>query len=691
MFLSELTFPVSDIEGIGSAASRDLSNLGIYNVAQLLRHYPVRYEDRITRVPLSHSSPENPALTVATVVNQGTFPWKGGMALKIIIEDQSASASMLCFGRNFLGKKLSVGKKIWICGPFTRNQYGEIQSGTFVFENYNEDVAPVNFGLILPVYPLAGKLSQSLLRKSIQFAIDKYALRLYDELPISILAQRNISHKTLGIKEIHFPSSIKNAMMIRQELIFEELYHLQIAVIKRQVSTRSMSPNARQWNTTISQKLESKLPFQFTPDQKQVLRDIQEDMSTPGTMLRLIQGEVGSGKTLVAFMACLFVIGAKRQAAFMAPTELLARQHADNAGKVLSPLGVKVAFLTGEVSGSSRNSLAKALAAGEIDLVIGTHALFSSDIVFHDLALAIIDEQHRFGVEQRRALTEKGLAPDILALSATPIPRTLALTAFGDMDVSSIKTMPKGRKPIETHLTRLGNERKVYDFVRKELQAGHRAYFVYPLIEESEKTNMKDAESMHHILGKDIFPDFKGALIHSRKSEEEKRQIMGDFREGLLNYLVATSVVEVGVDVPEATCMIVEHAERFGLSALHQLRGRVGRGNNASWCFLIYNEPLTDEGKQRLLTMKNVTDGFKLAEEDLKIRGPGDMAGVKQSGFLRFTIANPVRDIDLLLEARKEAQVTLSKDPHLLENDNRKLGELFRLHPPFDENLLCTM
>ena len=380
-------------------------------------------------------------------------------------------------------------------------------------------------------------------------------------------------------------------------------------------------------------------------------------------MLRLIQGEVGSGKTLVAFIACLGVIAANRQAAFMAPTELLARQHADNAARLLEPLGVRAAFLTGEVTGASRRALTDALAAGEIDLAVGTHALFSTGVIFRDLAMVIIDEQHRFGVDQRRALAEKGQFPDILALSATPIPRTLALTAFGDMDVTSIATMPKGRRPIETHLARIGNETKVYDFVRWELADGHRAYFVYPLIGESEKTDLKDAENMFSHLSTQVLPGFRGALIHSRIAEEEKRRIMGDFRDGNLDYLTATSVVEVGVDVPEATCMVVEHAERFGLSALHQLRGRVGRGSIQSYCFLVYHEPLTDDGKSRLMTMKNTSDGFALAEEDLKLRGPGDMAGVKQSGFLRLSIANPVRDLPVLMEAREDARRVLNVDP----------------------------
>ncbi|PIE03942.1 MAG: hypothetical protein CSA76_06860 [Spirochaetales bacterium] len=395
----------------------------------------------------------------------------------------------------------------------------------------------------------------------------------------------------------------------------------------------------------------------------------------------------------MAFLAALGVIAAGHQAAFMAPTELLARQHADNAARLLSPLGVKTAFLSADVPSSARRLLTQSLAEGEIDLLIGTHALFGEDVHFAHLALAVIDEQQRFGVEQRRLLAAKGpenKPVNILALTATPIPRTLAMTAFGDMDISAIHTMPAGRLPVETHLARMGNESKVYEFVRRELEKGHQAYFVYPLIEESEKSSLKDAENMHAFLSEKIFPDVPSALLHSRIEEEEKRRIMQNYRDGRIRILVATSVVEVGVDVSQATCMVVEHAERFGLSALHQLRGRVGRGKEQSYCFLVYNEPLSEEGKQRMRVMKEISDGFLLAEEDMKMRGPGDMAGTRQSGFLKLTIADPVRDISVLVEAREKARELLKKDPGLLNPENALLRDLLDTAAPFDENLLAA-
>jgi len=689
VFLGELTFPVTDIAGVGPAASRALAGLGIVNIAGLLRHYPLRYEDRKNPVPLAGSSAENPAVTIATVRRHEDMRWKRGRALKVIVADDSDEAALLCFGRNFLASKLPPGRVIRLTGPFERNRFGELQSGSFTFEDFDENRPSREFDRILPVYPLANGLTQGLLRKAVGTALERYGVGLRDELPADRLRVRGFPGKVRCLRDIHFPEDLDDAERARSALVYEELFHLQVTVARRSLD-RPLRHGGTSWDPSLVDRLASSLPFRLTDDQRSALADIQGDLGADRAMNRLLQGEVGSGKTLVAFMAALGVIGAGRQAAFMAPTELLARQHADNAATLLEPLGVRVAFLTGDVAAASRRRLVDALEAGELDLVVGTHALFGEDVRFHDLALAIIDEQHRFGVRQRRAISEKGRQTDVLALSATPIPRTLALTAFGDMDVSSIRSLPAGRRPVETHLARMGNESKVYEFVRRELAAGHRAYFVYPLIEESEASSLKDAEGMSEHLSREVFPEFRLALVHSRVPEEDKRRIMEDFRRGELDLLVATSVVEVGVDVPEASCMVVEHAERFGLSALHQLRGRVGRSDIPSFCFLVYAEPLTDDGKRRLMTMKDTHDGFALAEEDMRMRGPGDMAGVRQSGFLKFRIADPVRDLDVLLEARDDAFALIRQDPGLLDSGNRDLRDLLTICPPFDEDLTAT-
>ena len=356
------------------------------------------------------------------------------------------------------------------------------------------------------------------------------------------------------------------------------------------------------------------------------------------------------------------VVDAGGQCALLAPTELLARQHAENAARLLEPVGVRLAFLTGAIGSSGRTQLLHELKAGNIDIVIGTHALFSNGVSYRNLKLAVIDEQHRFGVLQRSAILDKGvecspdrLPPHLLMMSATPIPRTLALSVFGDLDVSVIRTMPPGRKPVITHLAAHGNERKVYDFIARELAAGHQAYFVYPLIEDTDNASLKSAQTMYEELTTGIFPGTPAALIHSRIPEDEQRAVMERFRSGEIRILVATSVVEVGVDVANATCMVIEHADRFGLSALHQLRGRVGRGELQSWCFLVYSKNLTEDGKARLRVMHETTDGFLIAEEDLRIRGPGDIGGIQQSGYIAFNLADPVRDAAILETARYAA------------------------------------
>ena len=374
----------------------------------------------------------------------------------------------------------------------------------------------------------------------------------------------------------------------------------------------------------------------------------------------------------------------------MAPTELLARQHAENAARLLEPIGVRIAYLSGNIKTDGRIALLEAMAGGEVDLVVGTHALFSENVVFANLGLVVVDEQHRFGVFQRAALMRKaeGSPPDLLLMTATPIPRTLALTAFGDLDISTIRTMPEGRLPVETHLARDGNEEKVYEWVEREIRKGKQAYFVYPLIQQSETVNLKDAEGMYERLKAEVFPEFRLGLIHSRLPEDTKRETMQNFVSGDLDILVATSVVEVGVDVPNATCMVVEHAERFGLSALHQLRGRVGRGSDQSYCFLVYAEPLTEEAKRRLKIMKDTSDGFRIAEEDLDIRGPGELTGFRQSGYLELGIADIVRDFDTLVSARDDVTEIIREDPGLLDPGNAPIRDVLGRVPPYPSDTL---
>ncbi|HUX12480.1 MAG TPA: ATP-dependent DNA helicase RecG [Spirochaetia bacterium] len=684
MYLSELSTPVAHLKGVGPAVQADLKNLGIITVRDLLLHLPRDFEDRTHVTPLSaafsaaSSSTATPAQinTVAYVEGHEFIGGGRNRTLKVRVRDESASAYLVCFGRNFLANKLAPGTKIYLAGPFSY-RYGQLQSASFDFEPWSQE--PGRFSGIMPIYPLSGRLAQPLLRKLILQALRQYANNLGDEIPADFRTRRSLPDLPAALQSAHLPLSLEAAVSAREALAYYELFLLQFAAGRRAVErkkdlrTRNLIlPGATAATGRLQKRIMARLPFDLTEDQLRVVESHRAALARGDRVAMLLQGEVGSGKTLVGFLMCLPYVENGFQVVFMAPTELLARQHAESAARIIEPAGVRLAFLSGGLKGAARERLLSALAKGEIDLLIGTHAVFTGTVVFKDLRFVIVDEQHRFGVAEREAIMSKGNDPDSVMMSATPIPRTLALTVFGDLDLEEIRTMPKGRKQVQTHLARQGNEQKVYDWVRREILAHHQAYFVYPLIEQSEKLDLLDAESMYANL-KHILPDARIGIIHSRVPEEDKLNTMELFENGKLDVLVATSVVEVGVDVPNATCMVIEHAERFGLAALHQLRGRVGRGNAQSYAFLVYSDALTDEGKQRLKIMLNENDGFRIAEEDLKLRGPGDIAGVQQSGYLRLRVADLSRDMQLMLLAREDAFELLAADPGLLLPENAAL------------------
>lgn len=687
MFLNELSLPVNRIKGIGAQTSKDLKNLGIINIKHLLTHFPVRYEDRLNIQPIKNGIKSGYINTKAKVIEHSYIGFGSKKTLKVIVEDKTGYISLLCFGRNFLEKKLAKGKEIYLYSNSLQYKFSELQTSSFDFEEITEE-PPKEFGVLLPIYRLSGNLSQHNLRKYILQGIENYASNIDNELPDNLKDKKSFLDKRDSLKNIHFPKDNQSLEKAQKSLIYEELFHLQM-VSGRKILKHSLKKREnRDLPSNLQKRLIEKLPFNLTKDQDNAINDILKDLNSNKKMNRLIQGDVGSGKTLVALLAALPVIEAGGQVALMAPTELLAKQHSEKAYELLNSIGVRTAFISGNIKNSSRDLLLTHLKQGNIDFIIGTHALFTQDVEYKNLELVIVDEQHRFGVNQRLALAEKGDTPDMLLMTATPIPRTLTMTLFGDLDVSTIKTMPMGRKRIETHLVRVGNEYKVYDFIFNELSKGRQCYFVYPLIEQSEKLQLKDAESMFKHL-QEIFKGYNLGLIHSRVDEEIKESTMENFNSGKIDILVATSVVEVGVDVPNATVIVIEHAERFGLSALHQLRGRVGRGEFQSYCFLSYSNILTDEGKKRLLTMKDISDGFEISREDLKLRGPGDVAGVKQSGFMNLAIANLSRDFDTLKEARKDVFSLLNSDPGLIDDGNKNLRELYSTCPPFNDDFIA--
>lgn len=710
MFLNELKVTVESLAGVGPATAKQFAKLNIFTVADLLSVYPRDYDDRTKKVTLAEFSQHPKVHTICKVVAHSWFGYGKMKTLKIEITDGTANAFLIAFNRSFLEKSLPVGSIISVTGRF-EIKYNEIQSTAFEASRLAYDgtladyiSAPVPDSALYPVYPLTEGLSQKNYRKTLGAALKAYGKTISDELPQEIIQERKLLPKQQALLQIHMPKNLEEVEEARRTLIYEELYQFEYKMALRALRHRGTLPSDKEvkesrevtkeeFHDSLSprqKQLASRLTFELTPDQMKAIMDINADIDRsqvefnammnrefgtagenerpPFNMQRLLQGDVGSGKTLVSFFACLRTIDYGGQCALLAPTELLARQHAENAAKLLESVNIKAAFLTGNLKSAGRENLVNALRDGNIDLVIGTHALFSRNVSYKKLQLAIIDEQHRFGVAQRESIIDKGRVsfgatahtPDVLMMSATPIPQTLALTAFGDLDVSLIKTMPKGRKPVKTLLTVMGNERNVYEAVRKELNAGHQAYFVYPRIgEETEDSDndksLKAAEEMYDFLSNQVYPGITCALIHGKVTEEEQKKILEDFSKGKTKVLIATTVVEVGVDVGNATCIVVEHADHFGLAELHQLRGRVGRSDLQSYCFLIYGKNITEEGKARLKALHESTDGFYIAEQDLKLRGPGEISGTSQSGYLTLAIADLARDKEILKIARYDA------------------------------------
>ena len=724
MLIGEIQTPVSNLYGAGKTTVEQLNRLGVSTVGDLLRLWPRAWEDRSRYNTLSEWNTFHKLNVPVTVMDQQWFGYGRMKTLKLIVCDsEGVRGELACFNRPFLEKAFPEGTKALVYGSFSV-KYGAIQSSSFDIEQY--DTAERR---VLPVYPLTQGLTQTKLRKLIEQALNSYARGIDSELPAEVLNKYGYPDKRTVLFAMHRPASMQEAENARTALIFEEFFLYEAAVGMRALERRGVLPRTpgakgqggvfpaptangdgqaagdgqataaqagasedtaqlaaaeagvqsaqdtlRYEYSPLQKELLSRLPFTLTVDQQAVTAEINADLDGTAPAARLIQGDVGSGKTLVAFLACLKVIEGGGQAALMAPTELLARQHADNAAKLLEPLGVRLAFLTGNLKAAGRSQLLQQLASGNIDLIIGTHALFSAQTAYKNLRMVVIDEQHRFGVLQRSAIIQKGIdsadkTPHFLMMSATPIPRTLALSMFGDLDISVIKTMPPGRKPVITYIAPQSKAEKVYYFIGQDILAGKQAYFVYPIIEDSDTLSLKSAEDMFAELTRD-FPNHRVALLHSKVPEDEARAIMQEFREGTIHILVATSVIEVGVDVPNATCMVIEHADRFGLSALHQLRGRIGRGSDQAYCFLLYGKNITETGKARLKVMASTTDGFVIAEEDLKLRGPGDIGGVEQSGYCGFELADPIRDFALLEKARAAAFEMLAAQRGLTQRDS---------------------
>lgn len=682
MNLSQLrSISVASLTGVGPKAEEAYNSLGIKSIADLILFIPKGYQDRTGRICIGRQTPGGIwTNTVVKVLSKSRFG-KGLKSVKVLVQDteNGVRGELLGFNRPFLDHVLYPECYYHLYANqmpgdgFKRPQFSQFEVKQ-IPEEFIENASLVTNGGILPVYPLAGCLTQKIIRRDIKNALSRVSA-IEDNLPSYIMEKYHLMDRDTAIRKIQMPDTDQDIKDARRTLGFAEVFYLQL------MSQRKPKTKLRDQKQNVVYKEETdfinSLEFELTDDQKKVLDEIRKDMSSSKSMNRLLQGDVGCGKTLVAWVSAIHAIAQGSQVAFMAPTELLAKQHAQGAAKLFENTNIRIAYLDGQVHGKPRATLLRELEQGNIDLLIGTHALFSSDVKYKNLGYIIVDEQHRFGVEQRKSLFEKGQNPDILLMTATPIPRTLALTVYGNLNVSTIKSMPVGRLPIKTFLVRSNQREDMYRAVGTELERGHQAYFVYPRIEntddnsgeEAERKALLDVNTMYQYLS-DKYPKFRGALIHSRLDEDEKIRVLNEFTEGKIRFLVSTSVVEVGIDVPTATCMVVEHADTFGLSALHQLRGRVGRSTLQSWCFLGFEDTISDDGKKRLSVLKRTNDGFEIAEEDLKIRGPGEITGLRQSGFNNLKYADLEKDLNMMVMARDEVSKILAQDPGLINLEN---------------------
>jgi ATP-dependent DNA helicase RecG len=674
-----LDTPVTYLKGVGPARSDALRRLGIITAGDLLFHVPHRYEDASTVTPIKALEPGMHGTVIGTVISKGIIPTRKGLRIfQAVLRDETGMIEVSWPGQPFLDRTISKNDVLLVTGNVRFFHGRQLQPREYI--NLGDDENGTAEGRVLSVYPATEGLSFKVIRSIIDAHLDALLPLVTEYLPRDVLA----TSETPGIREalrmVHRPTSIAEAMAGRSRLAFEELFFVQLL----QQRAKELARERRSGITFVNKrelttKLREHLPFQLTGAQVQAIRDVFADMCSDRRMQRLLQGDVGSGKTIVALFAALLAIENGFQAAIMAPTELLAEQHVRTTTRLLEPLGIEPILLTGSLPARDRKAIANRLAGFEPVLVVGTHALVQNTTEFAKLGFAAIDEQHRFGVEQRKALGAKGESPDVLLMSATPIPRSLALTLYGDLDLSMLDERPPGRLPITTALRRESARARVFQFIERQLEQGRQAYVVYPVIEESEKTDLKAATTMYEMLASGPFANRRVALLHGRIPTAERDEIMRRFRDRELDMLVATTVIEVGIDVANATVMLIEHPERFGLSQLHQLRGRVGRGADESYCILLGD--VSPDVADRLQVFVNTEDGFEIAREDLRMRGMGDLFGERQSGVPTFRIADPLRDEALNDNARRAAVTLLADDPGLDKPEHaglrRVLGERY--------------
>ncbi|MEA3494388.1 MAG: ATP-dependent DNA helicase RecG [Candidatus Margulisiibacteriota bacterium] len=638
---TKLDTPAQYIKGVGPKVAKLLKKLGLETAEDIIYFFPRDYDDRSTVKAIAQLSPSAHEVVKGEIISINNQQTRGRFSvLKIVVSDRSGSVQAVWFNQPYLARMFRKGMRLILSGKVEISNYEGIMQ--FIVKDFEIDTG-VN-PKIVPFYPLTEGLYPKKMRAIVERALDECLDEIEDTVPEEVKKKYKLPDLQKSIHQLHFPDDLKKIAIAHRRLAFDDFYNFFIELGRRRKKIKAEKGVKFKVDEARIREFKNSLPFKLTGSQERVLNDIFTDMQSDRPMNRLLQGDVGSGKTIVAAIAALAAVNDGYQVAFMAPTEILAQQHYAKIANYLDEFKVSVELVTSNTLGKGREQKA--------DIIIGTHALIQEKVKYKNLGLVIIDEQHRFGVMQRKTLAQKGMSPGLLIMTATPIPRSLALTLYGDLDRSVIGEMPPGRTPIKTHYVPEGKRSGAYSFMREKVKEGRQIFIICPLVEESEKVDLKAAMDEAERLQNDIFPDLKVGLIHGRLPGDEKDRIMKDFKNKKIDILVSTTVIEVGIDIPNATVMVIEHAERFGLSQLHQLRGRIGRGSEQSFCFLI-GQPKTEDARIRIRAMLDSNDGFDIAEVDLKLRGPGDFFGTKQSGLPEFKVADIIRDAQVLREARQ--------------------------------------
>ncbi|MFV0313861.1 MAG: ATP-dependent DNA helicase RecG [Anaerotignum sp.] len=663
---------ISSLKGVGEQREKKLNKLDIFTLEDLLTHYPRDYKDRSRLSKISEIEMDVESSFVARCKSNGETIRKGNFAFtRLKVYDETGEMSVLWYNQPYMKTALKIGEWYLFTGKL-QDKYGRKGFSVSEWERIGEHFAG---GRIIPVYPSVEGISQKMLRGLMEDTLSQMNGGLTEDIPLWIRQENKLLERNSSIEQIHFPKTEQGFYDARRRLVFEEFFVLQGALFSLKSHFESGNKGIVMKNKKLLLAFQNNLPFELTNAQKRVLKELEEDMSTGKLMNRLIQGDVGSGKTVIAMAISYWVIQNGYQAVLMAPTEVLAQQHYESFLAILRPLGIEVVLLTGgQTAAEKRSALAK-VASGEGKMIIGTHAVIQNNVTYHNLALAITDEQHRFGVRQRGALNQKGTNPHTLVMTATPIPRTLALMVYGDLDISIIDELPPGRQKIDTMAVSSNYHERIYNFIEKQVGEGRQAYVICPMIEENEKLEVQSVLNYTEKL-KETLTHCEVQCVHGKMKPKEKQKIMDDFVKGDIHVLVSTTVIEVGINVPNATIMLIENAERFGLAQLHQLRGRVGRGSEKSYCVLV-SDAKTKIAKERLKVLVHSQDGFVISEMDLKLRGPGEFFGTRQHGLPELKIANIYQDMPVLIEAQRAADKLLQLDPFLKLEEHRGVKEKF--------------